>query len=184
MQKLENARRCEAGFSLIEGLIAAALLLIVTVGVLPLFSRAMLNNVKGNDSTRQANGATDEFERSLALPFNSGAMEVPGGSTQVVETRAIALKALGSPPEGPSQSVSARWELVADLGTDDLPMMTRQRTLRQFSFDDFNDNQIFDSALDGDVEDRLVHLKVVDVTLDDPAAPLARPFQLRIVQAF
>ena len=65
----------EAGFSVIEGLIAALLLLIVTLGILPLFSRAMNNNVKGNDSTRQSNAAIDAFESAVALPFNSGATD-------------------------------------------------------------------------------------------------------------
>lgn len=179
MEKTAEARRREAGFSIVEGLIAAALLLIVTVGILPLFSRAMFNNVKGNDSTRQANGATDDFERSAALPFNSGGMDVPDGATQAVETRVIALKKV-SGTEGSGEAVSSRWELPADLGTFDVPMATRQRTLRQFSFDDYNDDQVFDLPLDGNVEERLVHLKVVDLTVTGQGIP----YQVRMVQAF
>ena len=177
MANWKRPRTSEAGFSLIEGLVAAALLLIVTVGILPLFSRAMQNNAKGNDSTRQANGAVDELERSISMPFNSGPMDIVNGATQNVETRVIALK---NPPE----TISPRWELPADLGANDVPVTTRQRTLRQFSFDDFTDNQNFDSPLSGDVEDRLVQFKVVDLVIDDPSRPLARPYRLRLVQAF
>ena len=112
----------EAGFSIIEGLIAALLLLVVTLGILPLFSRAMNNNVKGNDSTRQSNGATDAFETSVALPFNSGAMTVPGGGpTSVVVTETLALKKIASPSGGADMTMSTRWELPADLGTYDDP---------------------------------------------------------------
>lgn len=174
----------EAGFSIIEGLIAALLLLVVTLGILPLFSRSMNNNIKGNDSTRQANSATDAFETSVALPFNSGAMTVPGGGTSVVVTETLALKKIASPSGGADVTISTRWELPADLGTYDEPVMNRQRTLQQFSFSDFADNQIFDSPLDGDQEPRLVHLKVVDVSMQDATGGGARPYQLRLIQAY
>ncbi|MCC6175685.1 MAG: hypothetical protein IT305_10310 [Chloroflexi bacterium] len=173
----------EAGFSIIEGLIAALLLLVVTLGILPLFSRAMNNNVKGNDSTRQANGAINAFEGAVALPFNSGAMSVAAGN-QVVVNEAMALKKISSPTGGLDFALSPRWELVADLGTDDKAMMNRTRTLRQFSFDDFLDNQNFDTPLDAATEPRLVHLKVVDVTLQDATQVEAPQYQLRLIQAY
>ncbi len=174
----------EAGFSIIEGLIAALLLLVVTLGILPLFSRAMNNNVKGSDSTRQANGATDAFETSISLPFNSGAMTVPSGSTSVVANETLALKKIASPTGGIDQTLSNRWELPADLASDDVPVMTRQHTLRQFSFDDYADSQTFDLPLDGDVENRLVHLKVLDVVLQDATGSAALPYRTRIIQAY
>ncbi len=177
-------RSSEAGFSVIEGLIAALLLLVVTLGILPLFSRAMSNNVKGNDSTRQSNGATDSLESAEALPFNSGALFVAGGSTSVVVNETLALKKIASPTGGPDQAISNLWELPADLGTDDLQIMNRQRTVRQFSFDDFVDNQTFDNPLDGDVEPRLIHFKVVDVTMQDASDAGAIPYQLRVIQAY
>ena len=63
-------RHSEAGFSLIEGLIAAALLLLVLVSILPLFTQSMLNNATGNDSSYISNAAVDGFERisSRELP--------------------------------------------------------------------------------------------------------------------
>jgi hypothetical protein len=176
--------RAEAGFSVIEGLIAALLLLVVTLGILPLFSRAMNNNVKGNDSTRQANGATDAFETSLALPFNSGAMTVPGGSTEVVTTETIALKRYPSPDGGENQAISSRWELPADLALGDVQIMNRQRTLRQYTFDDFLDNQIFEEPQDGNVEARVIQFKVVDISIQDASGVGAQPYQVRVIQAY
>lgn len=174
----------EAGFSLIEGLIAAALLLIVTVGVLPLFSRSMLNNIKGNDSTRESNAVVDEFERSTSLPFNSGAMDIPGTATEIVETRVLALQQM---PSG-GQATSFRWVLPADLGTGDVASATRQRRLRHFSFDDFNPTSpaaSLDEPLAGDAEDRLVHLKVVDVEVRGvTSGPTDRPYRVRLIEAF
>ena len=71
----------EAGFSLVEGLIAAVILLFVILGVLPLVSQSMLNNLQGNDSTQQAQAAIDDLERFSSLPFNSEEYSVPAGST-------------------------------------------------------------------------------------------------------
>lgn len=173
-----------AGFSVIEGLIAALLLLVVTLGILPLFSRAMNNNLKGNDSTRQANGATGAFESAVALPFNSGAMTVAAGTTQTVVVDTLALKKIAAPSGGADQTLSTRWELPADLAAGDIQVMNRQRTLQQFSFDDYQDNQTFDTPLDGGVEPRLVHFKVVDISLQDATGASAQPYQLRIVQAY
>ena len=179
-----SATSGEAGFSIIEGLIAALLLLIVTLGILPLFSRAMNNNVKGNDSTRQASGATDAFETSVALPFNSGAMTVPGGATSLVTTESIALKKIASPTGGADQAISTRWEPLGSLGSDDHPVMNRQLTLQQYSYDDYADDQEFDTPLNGDTQPRLVHFKVVEVDLLDATGGAARPYRLRMVQAY
>jgi Tfp pilus assembly protein PilV len=50
MTRTERARTAsEAGFSLVEGMIAALILLFVILGVLPLVSQSMLNNLQGND---------------------------------------------------------------------------------------------------------------------------------------
>lgn len=173
----------EAGFSILEGLIAALLLLVVTLGILPLFSRAMNNNVKGNDSTRQSNGAIDAFETAVALPFNSGAMTLTAGTSLAV-TETLALKKVATPTGGIDQAISTRWELPADLGSDDVPVMNRVRTLQQYSFDDFSDNQTFDHPLDADTEPRLVHFKVIDVSLQDATGTNARSYQVRTIQAY
>jgi hypothetical protein len=176
--------RAEAGFSVIEGLIAALLLLVVTLGILPLFSRAMNNNVKGNDSTRQANSAVDSFETAVSLPFNSGAKMVPPAATSLVVTETLALKRVASATGGEDQAMSNRWELPADLAVGDIPVMNRQSTLQQFSLDDYIDNQNFDTPLEGDVESRLVHLKTIDLVLQDASGTGGQPYRLRVIQAY
>jgi len=49
--------RRDAGFSIIEALIAAAILLIIALGLLPLFTRSISDNVSGNDATQATNGS-------------------------------------------------------------------------------------------------------------------------------
>ena len=182
METRDAARHGEAGFSIIEGLIAAALLLIITVGVLPLFSRSMLNNVRGNDSSRQSNCAVDELERTSALPFNSGAMIVDPAGTSTVTTSVIGVKHL---PSG--DIISTKWEPAASVPAAD-QIALRTRTLQQFSFDDFRDDQSFDDPLPGDAEARLVHIKVVDLRFDDaisnPLLANAPRYQLRMLSAY
>jgi Tfp pilus assembly protein PilV len=174
----------EAGFSVIEGLIAALLLLVVTLGILPLFSRSMSNNVKGNDSTRQANAAVSSFESSAKVPFNSADMMVPNGSTSLVVTETLALKKIASPTGGADQTMSTRWELPASLATGDIRVMNRQRTLRYYSLSDFDDNQVFDTPLDGATEARQIHLKVLDLSIQDATGASPSAFRTRTVEVF
>lgn len=70
----------ESGLSLIEALIAMALLLLVAIGILPLFTRSILNNAAGSEATQTANGARVQLEEVTRLPFNNVALRLAGGS--------------------------------------------------------------------------------------------------------
>ena len=73
-----------AGFSIIEALIAAAILLIIALGLLPLFSRSISDNVSSNDATQATNGSRTEVEELLNVPFNNTRIVVLNGA-RVVE---------------------------------------------------------------------------------------------------
>jgi len=180
MNPSTEPRSSEAGFSLIEGLIAAALLLVVTIGILPLFSRSMLNNVKGNDSTRQSFGAVDGFEERIALPFNSFDNTVPANQTQVLVTDFIALQNSPSSTGGPWIPDLA-WQPAVAVG--DQQQYQRNRLLQQYSYDDFKDNQVFDTPLDGATEPRLVHLKMVQAQIQSSSSP-GQSYTVQFVQGF
>ena len=71
----------EAGFSLIEALIATGILLMIAIGIIPLFASSILNNTRGADSTTATNFSRSQLESlerliSLATP----AVAVPAGS--------------------------------------------------------------------------------------------------------
>jgi hypothetical protein len=163
MQDRTAIRRSEAGFSVIEGLIAAALLLIITVGVLPLISRSMLNNVKGNDATRQSNGTVDEFERTLSLPFFGGETSLQGAATTLTTQNAIGMIHL----PGGQQTVSANWEPYAALAPADV-VLRKTSTMRQYETDEYAIDQTFDDPLPGSTEPRRVNLKVFDLVFEEP----------------
>jgi len=131
-----RARASEAGFSLLEGLIAAALLVFVLVGILPLFERARLNLLQGNDATNVSNAASDGFDQMLSLPFNSFATNVPATTNSVVTTDVWALYA-------------DRWytAIASSPVPNDQVQYTRTITLDQFQIDDLNDNGLLDAPL-------------------------------------
>ena len=65
LKHLPAGRHGAAGFSIIEALIAAAILLIIALGLLPLFSRSINDNVSGNDATQATNGSRTQIEELL-----------------------------------------------------------------------------------------------------------------------
>ena len=183
MQDRTAFRRCEAGFSVIEGLIAAALLLIITVGVLPLISRSMLNNVKGNDATRQANGTVDEIERALALDFFGGDTSVQGGATVLTNQTAIGVVHL----PGGQQTISSTWVPYASLAPADV-VLRRTHTMQQYETDEYAIDQTFDTPLSGNAEQRQQNLKVIDVLFEEPLnatnSQWRTQYTVRMVKAF
>lgn len=72
------------GFSLVEVLIAGLIFLVVTVGILPLFVRAVGLTTEGRLGTLVSHYAASEIERLSGLPFDAPDLSVSVGD---VETR-------------------------------------------------------------------------------------------------
>ncbi|HBL29260.1 MAG TPA: hypothetical protein DD490_20710, partial [Acidobacteria bacterium] len=72
----------DAGFSILEVLVASALLLIIALGIVPLFARSIRENATGSDYTQATNGGRSRLEEAKQLPFNSLTLEVPSGETE------------------------------------------------------------------------------------------------------
>ena len=70
---------CVSGFSLIEVLIAMALAGLLLVGVLPLFTKSMTNNVEGNQLTEVTNRARLHLEELMAMRIDAEELTVPDG---------------------------------------------------------------------------------------------------------
>jgi type II secretory pathway pseudopilin PulG len=75
-------RTGEHGFSIVEVMIAALLLLIIAIGILPLFAQSILSNAQGQDNTTAANFARSKLEEFRQLSFDNPLMQVTTG-TQV-----------------------------------------------------------------------------------------------------
>src|SRR5262245_40938365 len=72
------------GFSLVEILIAMALAGLLLIGVLPLFTKSMSNNVEGNQLTEVTNRARLHIEELMAMPVDSVDLTVPDGEDELV----------------------------------------------------------------------------------------------------
>ena len=70
-------RRREAGLTLVEMLIALALLAIVLLGIAPLFIASVKSNYSANEYTSIHNLARDRLEQLMNLPFNDAQLQ-PG----------------------------------------------------------------------------------------------------------
>ena len=65
-----------AGFSLIEALIATAVLGFIAIGILPLFTQAMVNNKQGADSTTVTTFSKTDLESLDTVPFDGPGMSL------------------------------------------------------------------------------------------------------------
>jgi type II secretory pathway pseudopilin PulG len=133
-------RRCragESGFSLIEGLIGAGILLIVMIGILPLFTRAIIDNTAGSDYTRVTQYSKSKIEDFAKSALNVGLYTIPGGSTSTtIDEYLDPVSQTWQPVSGPLP-VNVEWR--------------RTSTLQQYGFTDLLDNGILDTPLDGAV---------------------------------
>jgi Tfp pilus assembly protein PilV len=167
--------RSEAGFSVIECLIAALILLVVVLGVLPLISQSMLNNAQGSSSSEQANGAVDGLEELISLPFTAPEMTVPAGATSLVANSYRLID-------------DARWQDGVYSGTQ-TPQFTRTATVEMFAVDDIDNDgdYTFDTPLDGSfILDFPAGAPYKRVTIDVGAERVfsSNTYQVVVIQTF
>ena len=158
----EHARP-SAGFSVIEVLLAMAILAITLVGVLPLFTKSMSNNSEGNQLTEVTNRSRLHVESLLSLPFDAPSLTLPVGDTEL-ETRDFF-----------SQS-QERWFEEADFPAGETPLYTRITRVRQFSVSAISETDLEledDEALPGGTDPTALHLKEIEVRVNSgPASTL------------
>ena len=123
---LTRTRSGQGGFSLIEGLVAMAVLLIVVIGLIPLFTSSMVSNAAGRHLTQASNIASDGFETFLQMPLNNELLTVPAGAMGVVTIQLFGGREPrnASDDEMPSNTLLASYTLgLTDTGrpnTEDL----------------------------------------------------------------
>jgi type II secretory pathway pseudopilin PulG len=182
MQTLEfrqAARRSDAGFSIIEALIAAAILLIIALGLIPLFSRSISDNVSGNDATQATNGSRTEVEELFQMPFNNTRLVVPDGAMleQTKDFWTVGDPAtIGDKDEG-------WWADATGHGT---VLWNRTTEVRQYSISDLDDG-VLDHPQPGGTEATFIQLKELTVILENPKKDLfgnGQGITLKVVKPF
>lgn len=170
-----------AGFSLIEVLVAMALLTVVLLSLLPLFHRSMVVNAAGREAGHQSALGRSEVEELLQLPFNHDLLEVEAGTERTItEYWSTGLPdRLGDegwrpdlPPPG------------AGFGDQEEALWQRTVRVRQYSLNGVEDTDgdgvidrvsgledadrdgVFDNPLPAGTLAAAVHLKEVEVSVD------------------
>ena len=145
-----------AGFSTIEALLAGVLLLIMALGVLPLFTQSLSNNRQGRTASDAANQARSELERMGQLGFDHADLTVPNGDDELTRTDYFS-------------ETKREWINEADWNpaTDGFRLFTREVTVRQYNFDALDDELLESSeAQAGGTDPGLVHFKEILVEID------------------
>ena len=124
----------QGGFSMIESLIAAAIIGIVAIGILPLFTRAMVDNMAGADYTRVTNYAKSKEEDFTRVPVLQPSIQVQPGDMQEMSTEYM-------------DPASLYW--VATKPSNPLAVWTRVTTLTQYNLYDTDDDQMFNNPIAG-----------------------------------
>jgi Tfp pilus assembly protein PilV len=146
-----DGRGAAGGFSLVEALLASVILMIVALGVLPLFSRAMVSNLAGSESTSLSSMAMERAEEFYQYPFNSSRLTIPGGSTEVF------FDEVWTEQDG-------RWidgTVAAAESADKTVLWTRRTRVRQFGINDVLGGA--PTPLDGNASTGSVHVKEIEV---------------------
>ena len=155
-----NGNRSNAGFSVIEVLIAAGIFLIIAVGLLPLFVESIRNNLRGREATDVSNMGKSRLEEYFQLPFDSTRLEVSDGRTEMWVSDFYKLSTAGP----------STWAGAVSGGS--IFPWTRTTRIRQFNINNLS------QPLDGAADPGQVHLKEVRVELESRRTP-GNPFGSR-----
>jgi prepilin-type N-terminal cleavage/methylation domain-containing protein len=169
-------RRRSSGFTLVETLVAIAILGLILVGVLPLFTQSMLNNLKGNRGTQAANNTGQVLEDAGHDRFLS-----PDLSWNT------ATSSLTYPIQYVAEDVTATIETapqwVAAIPPGQSEAWRREVIVTQHGINDITDNNLLDTPLAGTWDPSGVQLKQVEVRVRAGGA-FASPFTVRRVKSF
>lgn len=150
----------QQGFSLVEVLIASVLLLVIALGVVPLFVRAIGLNQEGQAASQISVIASSELERMNQLRWDAPELTIPDGEAEVL------LEQYQLEPAG-------EWKDEADVDPDDGFHFHRILRLRQFGFGALDDGRLAEEErLPGGTEpEALIQLKEVLIQVESGRRP-------------
>lgn len=166
--------RSSRGFSVVEVMIASAIFLLIAIGVLPLFTQSIKNNLSGREATEVSNHGRSKVEELLQMPFASPEMTVPttGSVGETKEYWSDAEKKW-KPGDNPTASEKALW--------------LRTIRIRQYAISDLKDNNVLDSPLSGTAATGQIHLKEIEVEVEslreDGALGRGKTLKVRMLRA-
>ena len=141
------------GLSLVEASVAAAILLLLAVGVLPLFAQALATNLAGADSSFASDAARSTSERLYQLPFDHPELTLVAGTERVTESYYSLTERRWKPGSEPA-------------GGPDPALWRRTTTIRHYGVGALEDELLETTeALDAAADPGHVHLKEIEVSV-------------------
>ncbi|HEV8581515.1 MAG TPA: prepilin-type N-terminal cleavage/methylation domain-containing protein [Thermoanaerobaculia bacterium] len=130
---MEMRSNTQRGFSIVEVMIAAAIFLVVALGILPIFAQAIRNNLAGRDATDVSNLGKSKVEEMMQVPFDS--LVVPNGQQWActAEYWSLSEKKWKSTaaPTAPTECSTSKVDLTGISA-----LWVRVAQIRQFSLSD------------------------------------------------
>jgi len=167
--------RRQSGFSLLEVLMAAALLLTIALAILPLFVRATMNNMTGRGYTQMTTTGNEAMETYNPAEVGDPRLVIPVGLTKNESAQDFWV------PNDPPMS-GGTWVAAANEKTP----WSRTVTIRQYQISDLDDNRLFDTPLDGNTLPASVQIKETHITIRgvENTAQAGRVLNLRYYRSF
>ena len=182
----------ENGMSLIEVVVAAAMLLIVSIGTLPLFIRSAFNNVSGLDSTQASQHAISGHESLLVLAVDDQRLALNDPLPEhTVQSTAAGLgdemllgdvfwdRGARSPSPDTVRVGDGDW-IVDPAAAQDLVFWRRRSLIRQYTYADISDGVI--DATNPDQLATLGDARLFDTPLASAATASSSHFKEQEVQ--
>jgi type II secretory pathway pseudopilin PulG len=172
LKPVRGARAGDAGFSLIEVLVAALILVLVVLALVPLFAQSMNNTLAGREYSVASQFGRSRADELYQLPLESEEMLVAPGDRESVS--------------------SELWDPDADAWTATAPASPspwrRTTTVRQYNVNDLLQEGRLVHELDGGAPAPQVHLREVIVEVESEreggAAGSGRSVTLTTVRGF
>ncbi len=160
----QRALSRQSGVSLVEVLIASSMMMIVLLGILPLFLRSVTNNQEGMAATEVTNHSRSRVEEMFQLTFDHPNLTLAAGTALTVDESWSpgAIDHAGDSEE--------RWFPGPPSDHPTRPIhWWRTTTVRQFGVNDISDdpadNRRFSTPLASNTDPIFVHFKEIQVTL-------------------
>jgi type II secretory pathway pseudopilin PulG len=159
----EGARRAgEVGMSLVEVLIAVAIMMVIALSIIPLFVRAIRQNREGATYTEVTNVARSALEEMVRHDFNSPELTIDAGTQK--RTKQVYDRGL-------QRWVDSTASLPAPSDPGKPHLYERWITVEQFHGGDFNDDGYLDTPLPAGTNPMQVQIKRIRVQVRPMLGP-------------
>ena len=178
--------------SLLEVLIATAVMLVIALSILPLLLRSLANNHRGAEATQVSAFATAQLDELLQMPFDKGSLVIGDGVSEKAWVERQLLSAAVETPQLIAQTPNERWQ-TDDATAGEVVQWERSVQIQQFSLSDIEADPVsgissLDTPLTGNTAAELVHLKQVEVRVrggrEAGALGAGQDLTIRVLKAY